>query len=400
MFDGKNAHIQEHLNGTPNMVLPFRRKGSGSDDEDPLDQDIEDIMNEADGLGDEQQYPQDTAEEAMPEEDDIEFSEKMAKSARTVIDTCMDLRRGENILIVCDPTTTEIGQALHDAASIRSDRVLLIVMPKGRHHGEEPPAPVANLMRQQQVVIAPTRYSLTHTRAVRQAIKDGSRVATMPGMTVEMFTEGGMTADFNIIKKNIGEMNAQLRRKRIVNVKSETGTNVTFEVNWREWKLDDNGICNRPRMVTNLPAGKIFTLPREGTMNGTIVIDGSWDSNLVDEPVVLQIENGLVVDVKGGTAAAQIRQTFGEAAKRLKSKEQENVWTIAEFGFGMNPNARLAGNVLEDEKRLGTAYFSIGDNTTLGGSAAVGIQISGVLESPSVWLDETVLFENGSFVVQ
>jgi len=382
------------------MVLPFRRKGSGSDDEDPLDQDIEDIMNEADGLGDEHEPVQDTAEETMPEEDDIEFSEKMAKSARTVIDTCMDLRRGENILIVCDPTTTEIGQALHDAASIRSDRVLLIVMPKGRHHGEEPPAPVANLMRQQQVVIAPTRYSLTHTRAVRQAIKDGSRVATMPGMTVEMFTEGGMTADFNIIKKNIGEMNAQLRRKRIVNVKSETGTNVTFEVNWREWKLDDNGICNRPRMVTNLPAGKIFTLPREGTMNGTIVIDGSWDSNLVDEPVVLQIENGLVVDVKGGTAAAQIRQTFGEAAKRLKSKEQENVWTIAEFGFGMNPHARLAGNVLEDEKRLGTAYFSIGDNTTLGGSAAVGIQISGVLESPSVWLDETVLFENGSFVVQ
>ena len=135
-------------------------------------------------------------------------------------------------------------------------------------------------------------------------------------------------------------------------------------------------------------------------MNGTIVIDGSWDSNLVDEPVVLQIENGLVVDVKGGTAAAQIRQTFGEAAKRLKSKEQEDVWTIAEFGFGMTPNARLAGNVLEDEKRLGTAYFSIGDNTTLGGSAAVGIQISGVLESPSVWLDETVLFENGSFVIQ
>ena len=110
-------------------------------------------------------------------------------------------------------------------------------------------------------------------------------------------------------------------------------------------------------------------------MNGTVVIDGSWDSALVDEPVVLQIENGLVVDVKGGTVAAQIRQTFGETAKRLKAKDQENVWTIAEFGFGMNPNARLAGNVLEDEKKLGTAYFSIEDNTTLGGSAAVGIQI-------------------------
>ena len=379
------------------MVLPFRRKGSDEDEDEVVDQDIEDIMNEAEGVQDESGI---TLPESIPEseEEDISLEEKMARSARTVIDTCMDVRRGENILIVCDPTTTEIGQAIHDAASLRSDRVLLVVMPKGRHHGDEPPSPVANLMRQQQVVIAPTRYSLTHTKAVRQALKDGSRVATMPGMTLEMFTEGGMSADFNIIKKNIGEMSNYLRRKRIINVKSESGTNVTFEVNWREWKLDDNGVSNRPRMLTNLPAGKIFTLPRESTMNGTIVSDGSWDSDLVDEPVVLQIESGLVVDVKGGTAAAQIRQTCVEAAKQRKSKDQENVWTIAEFGFGMNPNARTAGNVLEDEKRMGTAYFSIGDNTALGGSAAVCIQISGVLEKPSIWLDEMLLFEEGQFV--
>lgn len=382
------------------MALPFRQNGSdGGEDEPSIDKDLEDIVNIEEGVS-----TQDATAEAPTNEPDIDVEglnedERMMRSAATVIDTCMDLRRGENVLIVCDSTTTDIGQCLHEVATRRSDRVLLVVMPKGRHHGDEPPSPVSNLMRQQQVVIAPTRYSLTHTRAVRQAIKDGARVATMPGMTLEMFTKGGMSADFNIIKKNIGEMNAVLRRKRIVNVKSESGTNVTFEVNWREWKFDDNGICNRPRMLTNLPAGKIFTLPREGTMNGTIVIDGSWDSALVDEPVVLQIENGLVVDVKGGTAAAQIRQTFGEAAKRLRSKEKENVWTIAEFGFGMNPNARLMGNVLEDEKRLGTAYFSIGDNTTLGGTAAVGIQISGVLASPSLWLDEFQLLDNGTFVV-
>ena len=49
--------------------------------------------------------------------DEADVAEKMARSAQTVIETCMDLRRGENILIVCDPTTTDIGQALHDAAS-------------------------------------------------------------------------------------------------------------------------------------------------------------------------------------------------------------------------------------------------------------------------------------------
>lgn len=326
--------------------------------------------------------------------------ELLATSAKMVVETCMDIRRGENVLIVCDPTTGEIGQALHEAVTDRSERVLLIVMPKGRHHGEEPPSPVASLMRQQQVILAPTRYSLTHTRAVRQALKDGARVATMPGMTEEMFTHGGMAANFSEIKRKISNLGPYLRRRRIINVKSKQGTDITFEVNWRDWKLDDNGICNRPRMLTNLPAGKAFIMPREGSMNGKVIIDGSWDATLLDEDIELEIENGIVIDVKGGTTAANIRQEFGEVARTLRSKDRENVWTIAEFGFGVNSQARLGGNVLEDEKRLGTCYIAIGDNTALGGNSSVGIHIPGVLKSPSVWLDDTQILDNGKFILE
>ena len=331
------------------------------------------------------------------QEDSID--ELLAGSAKMVIQTCMDIRRGENVLIVCDPTTGEIGQALHAATIEKSERVLLIVMPKAKHHGEEPPTPVANLMRQQQVILAPTKYSLTHTKAIRQALRDGARVATMPGITVDMFTHGGMAADFNNVKKRISNLGPHFRRRRIVNVKSKLGTEITFEVNWREWKLDDNGICNRPRMLTNLPAGKAFIMPREGTMNGTLIINGSWDSSLLDQNIELQIENGIVIDVKGGTIAANIRQEFGEVAKKLRSKDRENVWTVAEFGFGMNDQARMGGNVLEDEKRLGTCYFSIGDNTALGGSSAVGIHIPGVLTGANVWLDDSQILQDGEFVL-
>ena len=331
------------------------------------------------------------------QEDSID--ELLAGSAKMVVETCMDIRRGENVLIVCDPTTGDIGQALHEATIEKSERVLLIVMPKAKHHGEEPPTPVANLMRQQQVILAPTKYSLTHTKAVRQALRDGARVATMPGITVDMFTHGGMAADFNNVKKRISNLGPHFRRRRIVNVKSKLGTEITFEVNWREWKLDDNGICNRPRMLTNLPAGKAFIMPREGTMNGTLIINGSWDSTLLDQNIELQIENGIVIDVKGGTIAANIRQEFGEVAKKLRSKDRENVWTVAEFGFGMNDQARMGGNVLEDEKRLGTCYFSIGDNTALGGTSAVGIHIPGVLTGASVWLDDSQILQDGEFVL-
>ena len=328
------------------------------------------------------------------------IDELLAESAKMVVETCMDIRRGENVLIVCDPTTGEIGQALHAATIERSERVLLIVMPKAKHHGEEPPSPVANLMRQQQVILAPTKYSLTHTKAIRQALRDGARVATMPGITVDMFTHGGMAADFNNVKKRISNLGPHFRRRRIVNVKSKLGTEITFEVNWREWKLDDNGICNRPKMLTNLPAGKAFIMPREGTMNGTLIINGSWDSSLLDQNIELQIENGIVIDVKGGTIAANIRQEFGEVAKKLRSKDRENVWTVAEFGFGMNDQARMGGNVLEDEKRLGTCYFSIGDNTALGGNSAVGIHIPGVLTGANVWLDDSQILQDGEFVLE
>ena len=388
------------------MVRPFSRKANKSAPIPVEDEELEEVIDEVEepieeSLETEKPQLEDQPEEDIPfDELSIEeIAENLKISAQTVIKTCMDIRRGENVLIVCDPTTGDIGQALHEAANERSDRVLLIVMPKARHHGEEPPSPVANLMRQQQVVIAPTRYSLTHTRAIRQSVRGGARVATMPGMTNEMFSRGGMSADFNEIKQKISDLTPYFRRRRIVHVKSEQGTDVSFEVNWREWKLDDNGICNRPKMLTNLPAGKAFIMPREGTMNGTVVIDGSWESNLVDEPITLIIEEGMVMDVKGGTTAATIRQEFGEAAKRLRTKDRENVWTVAEFGFGMNPQARLSGNVLEDEKRLGTCYFSVGDNTALGGTSAVGIHIPGVLKNASVWLDDTQLITNGEFTL-
>jgi leucyl aminopeptidase (aminopeptidase T) len=388
------------------MVRPFSGKEKKIEPLNTEDEELEEVVDEVKTIGEEPvdqmgQPNTEALEEVIPF-DELSIEEvavQLKISAQTVIKTCMDIRRGENVLIVCDPTTGDIGQALHEAANERSDRVLLIVMPKARHHGEEPPPPVANLMRQQQVVIAPTRYSLTHTRAIRQSLRGGARVATMPGMSNEMFSRGGMSADFSLIKQKISDLGSYFRRRRIVKVTSEQGTDVSFEVNWREWKLDDNGICNRPKMLTNLPAGKAFIMPREGTMNGTVVIDGSWESNLVDEPITFVIENGLVMDVKGGTIAATIRQEFGEAAKRLRTKDRENVWTMAEFGFGMNPQARLSGNVLEDEKRLGTCYFSVGDNTALGGNSSVGIHIPGVLKNASVWLDDTLFISKGEFVL-
>jgi leucyl aminopeptidase (aminopeptidase T) len=168
---------------------------------------------------------------------------------------------------------------------------------------------------------------------------------------------------------------------------------VTFEIAGR-WELGDNGICNRPGQVTNLPAGKILGMPKEGTMEGTIVIDGTWDASLIENPITLKVEAGIVTKVSGEDRD-DVKALFVEASRKLKPQHQSNVWTVAEFGFGMNPRARLIGNVLEDEKVQGTCYFAIGDNTNLGGSALCGIHVTGVLSEPTVEIGELKLLNEG-----
>ncbi|HIF04517.1 MAG TPA: leucyl aminopeptidase [Candidatus Poseidoniales archaeon] len=321
----------------------------------------------------------------------------LAKAAETVCRECMQIQRSENILIVTDPHTSTIGQALYVAAANISDRVLLVMMPSTHRHGDEPPAPVSELMRKQDVVLAPTRYSLTHTRARMQACREGTRIATMPGITMKMFTEGGMTTDFDAMQSAIAQLGKSLKRQRSVRVTTPSGTDVSFEIAGR-WELGDNGICNRPGQVTNLPAGKILAMPKESTMEGKIVIDGTWDATLIEDSLTFKVEAGIITKVSG-KISDDVKAHFVEASRKLKPPQQSNVWTVAEFGFGMNPRARLVGNVLEDEKVQGTCYFAFGDNTSLGGTAVCGIHITGVLREPTVEIGDIKLLDEGDIRV-
>ena len=331
-------------------------------------------------------------EQAEPEEQDLE--EEMLTAARSVIRTCMQVRPHENVLVVTDPTTSEVGRALYEAASEVTDRILMMMMPRSHMQGNEPPASVGDLMRRQNVVLLATRNSLTHTRARLTSSREGARIASMPGITQEMMASGGMTADYNALQKEISGLNPLLRRRRDVRVTSEAGTDIRFRTGAR-WVLEDNGICNRPGQVTNLPAGKVFVLPQEQTMNGKIVIDGSWEGTILEESISFLVEDGLVVSISGGEAAENIQSVLDEARVGLRPSRANLINTVAEFGFGMNPRARISGKRLEDQVVRGAAYFGFGDNSALGGAASVGVHMRGVMLNPTVELNDVDLVIEG-----
>ena len=52
-------------------------------------------------------------------------SEAMLSTARSVIRTCLQVRREEDVLVITDPETAEVGQSLYEEAARVTDLSLI-----------------------------------------------------------------------------------------------------------------------------------------------------------------------------------------------------------------------------------------------------------------------------------
>ncbi|MBC7219623.1 MAG: aminopeptidase [Hadesarchaea archaeon] len=312
----------------------------------------------------------------------------MNRGAKIVVNTCMRIRRGEKVLIITDPPKMKIAKTIADVARERRAEVTLICMPVGERHGQEPPEPVALAMTYFDVIIAPTTYSLTHTQARLRACRAGARVATMPGITEEMMQRGAMLADYREVARLTKKVAALLDRASEVEVKTEAGTDLKFSIRGRKTH-PDTGLFHRPGDFGNLPAGEAFIAPVEGTGEGKVVVDGSIIDTTMGRTEIT-IEKGMAKTISGSSA---------KKLTRMLNKVGPRARNLAEFGVGTNPKARLIGQVLEDEKVLGTCHIALGDNSTFGGRVKAGIHIDGIFRKPTVKLDGKLLMKEGKLLV-
>ena len=66
-----------------------------------------------------------------------------------------------------------------------------------------------------------------------------------------------------------------------------------------------------------------------------------------------------MVDIQGGREAQQLLAMIADGERKPHG---EGCRVVCELGIGTNPNARLQGNVLTDEKVMGTVHIAIGHN--------------------------------------
>ncbi|MDO4601701.1 MAG: aminopeptidase [Eubacteriales bacterium] len=312
---------------------------------------------------------------------------KITETAKRILRSCLNAKEGEEVLVVTDDTRLNIGQALYEASKELKCEGMLIVMQERELNGEEPPKAVAEAMKRADVVIAPTAKSITHTNARIEAAKAGTRVATMPGITEEMFLHGAMTADYDKVEKLTASITELLTKAKTARIEKE-GYNLTISLEGRKG-VPSPGVYREPGQCGNLPSGEAYIAPLENGSEGEMIIDGSMVGiGKLDSPLHMVISNGKLCSVSG------------EKSENLEVLlENPENGTLCELGIGTNEEAMLNGIILEDEKVYGTVHIAFGTNTSFGGVNKAACHMDGIILKPTLYLDDLLVIENGIFMV-
>ncbi|MBD3355061.1 aminopeptidase [Candidatus Woesearchaeota archaeon] len=310
---------------------------------------------------------------------------KLKTAASIALNRSLGLKKDEKVLIITDNDMEDIGEIFYDAAR-EKNKTNFLKIPIPKVSGTEPAVNVSEEMKKHDVIVAATTKSLTHTNAVKEAAKRGARVASMPGITKDIM-ERCISIDYKSMAKRTNEIKDILDKGSEVRITTKDGADLRFSIKDREAKAD-SGILKGRGLVGNLPAGEAFIAPVEGTADGKYIIDGSILHKKVDKPIMITVKKGLAVRIDDGKIAEELITT-------LKEVKDKDAYNIAEIGIGTNDKAIITGNVLEDEKVLGTAHIALGKNSSFGGTIDVPVHLDGVFKNPTIYIDDEMVMEDG-----
>lgn len=314
---------------------------------------------------------------------------ELDRAVKTVVRQCMGIEPGEDVLVVCNPVTEEIGALMRIEAQGEGADATLAVISERESAAAEPPRPVAAAMAAADVVLAPTIQSLSHTAARKVASEAGVRIGTLPGVTEEMLGRL-MTGDLEEIRRRGWAVVSALNSGSEARITCRHGSDLRIGLEGRLGIVDAGELGSRGAFG-NLPCGEGFIAPVEGTTEGTLVVDGSIAGvGLLDTPVSLTVREGHLVEATGSA---------GEELMELLTAHGPDGTNVAELGIGTNEEAILTGNILEDEKILGTCHVAFGASAAIGGTVQVPVHLDCVALEPTVEIDGETIVGGGGLLV-
>ena len=345
----------------------------------------------------------------------------------TVIQDVLKVKKDETVLIIANPATAEIAQGFFHAVNQVKGKPSLIFQNDKTSFDNAEPSVLSAIESNPDVAISVSNIKLgkdpkaaanpyktengqeyTHIFDYLLDGKKSMRAVWTPGITMDMLNRTA-AIDYDELKKRCKKLAELFKNVEFVHVTAPAGTDVIVPVKDRKLLFDD-GDFSLPGTGGNIPAGEVFISPLvPGTeagadtkgCEGVIVYDGSMTffdgDSILNTPITCKLENGFVSEITGGEEAKILLHTISDAEKRAENYEKEgklpagkgvvykrNSRNIGELGIGLNPQATITGNMLEDEKAFRTCHFAIGENYD--NDAPSLIHLDGVVRYPTIVL--------------
>ena len=349
-------------------------------------------------------------------------SRALLRAARVAVEEVLRVKKGERVVIVTnpEPDVLAVSRVLFDESARSGARPLLLVQPR-RTSLENADDGVVHALRSEPDVILsisadklgkdrfglekPYRFpgvkgSWNHVFNALLGAKK-SRSFWTPSITAEIFSRT-VPVDYETMRNTAARLKRALDAADRAWITAPGGTDIEIGLAGRKAFLDDGAFWKKGS-GGNLPAGEVFVSPANYDARGTLVFDGSisvadgGSAFLPKGPVTVEVEGGIVRSVKGGAGAKRLERSLRmgeEAALRMKGKKgwspakvnhySLNARHLGELGIGLNPKARITGNMLEDEKVLGTCHLAVGSNYDE--DALAFIHLDCLVRSPTITL--------------
>lgn len=167
------------------------------------------------------------------------------------------------------------------------------------------------------------------------------------------------------------------------------GHELTLTLGNRPWLDDDGDITAEDRerggVVSNLPAGSVYTTVLEDATFGSILLPRAADAT----GVVLHFTDGEVTKLTADSGADELRALFDQHTGGARN--------VGHIGLGLNPALhRLLGWVLPDEHVYGCLFLSLGENRYMGGQNASSLNIDFVVPNATLLVDDRVIVQDGA----
>ncbi len=292
---------------------------------------------------------------------DAQFDE-MVEGAKNALSTVLNLKQGEDMLIVLDDSKRDIGMAFEEGAKVLGANTQIYSLSKHIRPILEVPGDLSALFKDYKVIIntfgSDSRETPFRVKLLYEEIQFNARVGHAPGITTSMMREGPMKVDYSKIVTQADNLMGAFRNVKSVHITSPSGTDITLELGGRLWQTD---VKIKEGDFGNLPAGEVWCAPVENAANGILVVDGSiGDLGNVPSPMTLRLKDGTLVSVEC------VDREFAKQVEDLSAVD-EMASVIGELGIGLNPGARIVGVMLEDEKASETAHIAFGNNMDMDG---------------------------------